>query len=167
MPTYVTATRRGAIYSPYTCEHCGHEDQGVVFMSASASAQTGMLQGLDDTRDLAMGTATGNMDQAGDELIALAPCPKCGQRDELAVRTFYAAAKPWLGGGACFLLLSLAGVAFLASKGEEFLGMIVTAPLALIGLIALLVGLAKRLRKLPGGVVFYSVDPRPFERPPG
>lgn len=96
MSTVVHATRRGWVYSPFSCEHCGHQDQGAVHLKVSAGAQTGLLQDLDDTRDLAMGTAHGNMEQAGDERIALAPCPECGLRDELAVKSFYAASKPWL-----------------------------------------------------------------------
>lgn len=162
MTTVVHATRRGWVYSPFTCEHCGHHDQGAVHLKVSAGAQTGLLQDLDDTRDLAMGTAHGNMEQAGDELIALAPCPACGQRDELAVKSRHAKATPWLAGGGIFLVVGLAGVGYLASKNELFLGLFVTGPLLVIGLIALLLGAAKRLRALPKGVVFRSVDGRPW-----
>ncbi|PRQ03180.1 hypothetical protein [Enhygromyxa salina] len=162
MSTIVHATRRGWVYAPFTCEHCGHQDQGAVRMQMSAGAQTGLLQDLDDTRDLAMGTAHGNMEQAGDELIALSPCPSCGLRDDLAVRTFHAKAKPWLAGGGVLLAVGLAGVAYLASKDELFMGLVATSPVVLIGAIALLVGLAKRLRALPKGAAFRSVDPRPW-----
>ncbi|KIG13075.1 hypothetical protein DB30_00540 [Enhygromyxa salina] len=162
MPTVVHATRRGWVYAPFTCEHCGHADHGAVYMQASAGAQAGLVQDLDDSRDLALGTAHGNMEQAGDELIALAPCPGCGLRDELAVRAFVARAKPWLAGGGVLVSVGLAGAGYLASKDALFMGLVVTGPLLLIGVVALVVGLAKRLRSLPGGVVFRSVDPRPW-----
>ncbi|MFO7567515.1 MAG: hypothetical protein R6X02_33030 [Enhygromyxa sp.] len=162
MPTVVHVKRRGWVYSPYTCEHCGHQDQGAVYMTASAGAQTGLLQDLDDSRDLAHGTAHGAMEQGGDELIALAPCPACGQRDELAVKNFQGKATPWLAGGGVFSVLGLAGLAYLGSKSELFMGAFVMGPILLIGAVALLVGAFKRLRKLPGGVVFRSLDSRPW-----
>jgi len=162
MPTVVHATRRGWVYSPYTCEGCGHQDQGAVYMTASAGAQTGLLQGLDDTRDLAQGTAHGAMEQAGDEHIALAACPQCGQRDELAVRSFYAKATPWLAAGGLFSTVGVGGAAYLASRGEQLMGAFVMAPIVLLGLVALAGGLIKRFKRLPGGVVFRSVDPQPW-----
>jgi hypothetical protein len=161
----VNVTRRGWVYSPFTCEHCGHQDQGAVFMTSSAGAQTGLLQDLDDTRDLARGTAQGTMDQAGDELIALSPCPKCGKRDELAVKSFHRKATPWLAGGGVFVGFGALGLAHLASKGELAMGLFATGPVLLLGLVALLVGVVKRLRRLPSSAVFRSVDPRPWDGP--
>jgi peptidoglycan/LPS O-acetylase OafA/YrhL len=163
MPTVVHVERRGWVYSPYTCERCGHQDQGAVFMKASAGAQTGLLQDLDDTRDLAHGTAHGAMEQGGDALIALAPCPACGQRDELAVKNHHRKATPWLAGGGVFSLLGVAGLAYMISKDEAEMGAFVMAPILLLGAVALLVGTVKRLRRLPGGVVFRSLDSRPWE----
>jgi hypothetical protein len=162
MPTVVHVKRRGFVYSPYTCERCGHRDQGAVFMTASAGAQTGILQDLDDTRDLARGTAHGAMEQGGDELIALSPCPACGQRDELAVKNFYRKAQPWLTGGGVFSALGVVGLVHLGSKGEAFIGVIVMAPVLLIAVVSLAVGAFKRLRPLPTGVVFRSVDSSPW-----
>ncbi|PRQ04097.1 hypothetical protein ENSA5_11450 [Enhygromyxa salina] len=162
MPTIVHTIRRGWVYSPFTCEYCGHEDQGAIHMKVGASAQVGILQDYDDTRDLAMGTAHGNMEQAGDELIALSPCPACGKRDELAVKSFYAKAKPWIGSGALFLVVGLAGAGYLASEGEPEMGLLATSPLLLIGLVVLIAGLGKRLRKLPPSAVFRSRNPEPW-----
>jgi hypothetical protein len=102
------------------------------------------------------------MEQTGDAWIALAPCPSCGLRDELAVKSHYAKAMPWFAGGGVFLAVGAAGAGYLASKNELFMGLAVTAPLMLIGLIALLVGATKRLQSLPKGVVFRSVDARPW-----
>jgi hypothetical protein len=42
------------------------------------------------------------------------------------------------------------------------MGLFATSPLILLGAIAMIVGLAKRLRPLPTGVVFRSLDPRPW-----
>lgn len=162
MPTVVHTTTRGYVYAPFSCERCGHQDVGAVYMQASAAAQTGFMQDLDESRDLSRGTAHGNMEQAGDELIALAPCPGCGLRDELAVASFYAKAKPWLYGGGALLVFGLAGVGYLASKGEVEMGLFVTGPILLIGLVSTLVGVGKRMRPLPKGVTFRSVDPRPW-----
>jgi len=162
VPTHVTATRRGWVYAPFTCEHCGHQDQGAVRLQVSAGTQTSMLQDLDDARDQAMGTAHGNMEQLGDELIALAPCPSCGKRDELAVKNQLRKATPWLAGAGLFLSLGLGGAGFLASKSEGGFGLFLMSPVLLLGTVALAVGLFKRLRRLPGGVFFRSVDPRPW-----
>lgn len=161
MPVHVTANRRGWVYAPFQCESCQHEDQGAVYSKASAAAQTNLLQGVDETRDLAMGTAHGNMEQAGDEAIALAPCPSCGQRDELAMKSFRRRANPWLGWGGVFTALGLGGAGYLLSEGEDF-GKILMAPLIVAGLALLAVGLFKRFRPPPKGVVFYSVDPGPW-----
>lgn len=165
MPTVVHTTIRGYVYAPFRCEHCRHEDLGAVYMRASASAQVSLLQDRDESRDLSMGTAHGNMEQSGDALIALSPCPNCGLRDELAVKTHYDKAKPWLFGGAGFLLFGLAGVGYLASKDQLEMGMFATGPVVLIGLVAVIVGLVKRLRPLPKPAIFRSVDPRVFSPP--
>ncbi|HLT38388.1 MAG TPA: hypothetical protein VK034_19010 [Enhygromyxa sp.] len=162
MPTVVHVTRRAYVYSPYSCERCGHQDQGAVYMVGKAATQTSLLQDLDDSRDVAHGTAHGTMEQGGDELIALSPCPACGQRDELAVKSFYRKATPWLAGGGLFTTLGLAGLGYLASEDELFMGVIVMSPILLIGVVTLIVGAIKRLRGLPKGVVFRSVDPRPW-----
>ncbi len=162
MAMIVQTTLRGYVYAPFTCEHCGHQDQGAVFIQSVAAAQTGLLQDLEDSRDLARGTAHGNMEEAGDAQIALSPCPRCGVRDELAVKTFYAKAKPWLFGGAALSLFGLGGLAWLAVEGEPEMGAFATSPVILIGLVALSVGLGKRLRSLPKSAVFRSVDPRPW-----
>ena len=169
MNTHVTATRRGWVYAPFHCEHCNHDDQGAVRLQVSASTQTSMLQDLDDARDQAMGTAHGNMEQRGDELIALAPCPQCGKRDELAVKNHQRKANPWLAGGGVFLTVGLGGAGFLASKGEPEMGMFLMSPVILLGSIALALGLFKRLRRLPSGVFFRSVDASPWAHlgPPG
>src|SRR5690554_1796894 len=163
MPTVVHVKRRGWVYSPFTCEHCKHEDQAAVYVSASAGAQTGLLQDFDDTRDLAHGTAHGAMEDGGNALIALACCPQCGVRDELATRSYYAKATPWLAGGGVFLAIGLAGAGYMASRSELFLGSFIMAPIIVIGVVALLVGVVKRFRRLPGGTVaFRSVDPGPW-----
>jgi peptidoglycan/LPS O-acetylase OafA/YrhL len=162
MPTVVHTTTRGYVYAPFRCEHCRHEDLGAVYMQASAAVQTSLLQDLDDSRDLSRGTAHGNMEEAGDALVALSPCPNCGLRDELAVKSHYGKAKPWLFGGAGFLLFGLAGLGYTASKGDLEMGMFATGPVVVIGLVAVVVGLVKRLRPLPKSAVFRSVDPGPW-----
>jgi peptidoglycan/LPS O-acetylase OafA/YrhL len=130
-------------------------------MKVSAGAQTNLLSDLDDTRDLAMGTAHGNMEQAGDEIIAIAPCPACGKRDPLALRSFRGQATPWLAGGGVFLGLGLIGGAYLLVKGQD-LGLYLMSPLMILGLVILLVGAFKRFKAPPSGVFFHSVDPRPW-----
>ena len=165
MPTYVTATHRRYVYAPYTCEHCGHTDHGAVFVESSSTSQTNIVDGLDGSRDLAHGQAHGGAEDHGDEQIGLAPCPACGQRDELAVRNFRRKANGPLGGGAAFAVLALAGIAYIAYEGGEvelaivFIGVMLGIP----AVVLLAMGLFRRLRKLPGAnVIFWSRDQRPW-----
>lgn len=163
MPVHVTTTQHAWVFSNFHCEACGHDDVGAAYMKSVATASTGMMQDLDEARAESHGLAHGGREEAGDALIALAACPKCGKRDELAVRDFRRTAKPWLAWGAIFSILGLAAGGFLHYKGESF-GWFLFSPIVGLGLIVGIVGLVKRSKKLPGpqSVKFHSVDPSPW-----
>lgn len=164
MTTYVTATHKRYVYGPYTCETCGHTDSAAVYVQSSATSTSNIVDGFDDTVDQAHGRAHGGAEEYGDEQIALARCPGCGQRDEIAVKNFRRKANGPLGAGLFFTLAAVAGVAFVLVKGGETeFAMFAAIFFGLPAAVALPIGLFRRLRKLPGdGVIFRSQDPRPW-----
>lgn len=168
MPTYTVATHKRYVFGPFACEACGHEDQAAIFVRSQASQQHNLVDGWDESADLAHGSAHGGAEESGDEQIALSPCPRCGQRDELAQKNFRRKGNGPLGAGIAFAAFALLGAGFvLAQGGESFF---VVAALVFFGtpaVILLPIGLFRRFRKIPAtGVVFRSVDPRLWDQLP-
>lgn len=163
MAVHVTTTQQGWVFSKFHCEACGHDDVGAVFMKSTASASTGLMQDLDETRAQSRGLAQGGREEAGDALIALAACPKCGQRDELQVRSLRSKARPWLAWGGVFFVFGVGAAGYLHYAGGSF-GWFLFSPIIGLGLVVAVVGLVKRGAKLPGpkSVIFHSVDPSPW-----
>lgn len=165
MPTIHVATHKRYVYGTYACESCGHHDNAAVFVRSEGSAQSNIVDSFDDSRNLAHGNAHQAAEKFGDEQIALAKCPKCGQRDELAVKNFRSKAKGFLGAGIFFAVLLAGSLGFAVMKGMEvaFVGIFLGVLFGLPALITIPIGLYHLTRKLPeGGVIFQSVDSSPW-----
>lgn len=165
MAYVVSATHRRFVFAEYSCEGCGHADHAAVHVRSTAGAQTGMMVDIDEAKDLAHGTAHGGAEDIGEEYIALAPCPVCHQRDELAVKNFRRKGGGFLGAGVFFTTAGIAGAIFATVKANaDEMAMIGAGFFGVPGVVLLAIGLLMRFRKIPNrGVIFHSVDPRPWQ----